>query len=76
MDIQAPKLHSHVEDGLPKKHPLAFVDIYCSCGAMLHSENNECMQTWIETGEGNYCVGCFAEIPFVSALSNKYGICK
>lgn len=26
---------------------------------MVHASNNECMQTWVETGEGAYCIRCF-----------------
>ncbi len=51
-----PKIHSHVEDGLPDNDPLAYKTVYCDgaqCGEMLHAANNECMQTWFETGKGN-----------------------
>lgn len=53
------KLHDHAEDALPNAHPLAFEDVFCKrCGEMLHAGNNECMQAWVETGKGNYCVEC------------------
>ena len=70
-----PKLHSHIEDGLPNEHPLTFKSVYCPiCGEMLHAGNNECMQTWVETGRGNFCIPCFAQIPDVSALDDEYGL--
>ena len=55
-----PVLHSHVSDELPPMHPLAFKALYCvECREMLHASNNECMQTWVETGNGHYCLYCF-----------------
>jgi hypothetical protein len=49
--------------------------VYCaSCKAMLHASNNECMQTWVETGRGNFCVKCFAKISDVDALDDEYGL--
>ena len=55
-----PQIHSHIEDGLPDEHPLAGECVYCAkCNAMVHANNNECMQTWIETEFGNYCSLCF-----------------
>ncbi len=62
-----PRIHSHIEDCLPENHPLAFKQVSCDSkrpdGSWLHDEllhaaNNECMQTWVETGEGNYCWAC------------------
>lgn len=63
--MRAPVLHTHIEDALPEDHPLAFDMVYCEgrdCTAMLHSFNNECMQTWVETGKGNYCIWCFMKM--------------
>lgn len=55
-----PLVHSHVTDVLPDDHPLAAVDVHCDrCSALVHSQINECMQTWVETGRGNYDVLCF-----------------
>lgn len=55
-----PIIHSHIEDLLPDNHPLAFEHLHCDkCGELVHSSNNECMQTWIETEFGNYCSLCF-----------------
>lgn len=55
-----PLLHSHVADGLPAGHPLAFELVRCDrCYALLHSRRNSCLRTWVETGRGNLCVGCF-----------------
>ena len=74
-ECKTPKLHSHIEDGLPNGHPLAYECVYCTmCGEMLHAGNNECMQTWVETGRGNFCIPCFAQIPDVSALDDEYGL--
>jgi len=55
-----PIVHSHISDVLPEGHPLANEDVYCdhdngACQVMLHASNNECMQTWFETTEGNFC---------------------
>jgi len=63
--MKDPILHSHIEDALPDDHPLAFKSVYCDgtdCSRMLHAFNNECMQTWVETGQGNYCLGCFMKL--------------
>jgi hypothetical protein len=61
MSKREPEIHSHIIDYLPVDHPLANEEVFCkSCGEMLHAPNNECMQTWIESGTGNYCLGCFA----------------
>lgn len=60
-DISEPKIHSHITDVLPDDHRLARESIFCEkCGDMLHAFNNECMQTWVETGRGNFCLKCFA----------------
>ncbi len=56
-----PLIHSHIEDVLPEDHPNAYRTVLCKiCGEMLHCENNECMQIWVETGIGDYCLPCFA----------------
>jgi len=63
--MRAPVLHTHIEDVLPDDHPLAFDTVYCEgpeCNRMLHAFNNECMQTWVETGKGNYCIWCFMRV--------------
>ncbi len=55
-----PIIHSHLTNTLPENHPLRYKDVYCDkCGKMLHSKNNECMQTWLETEKGNFCTRCF-----------------
>lgn len=54
-----PVTHTGLEDCLPEDHPLAHEDIYCKrCGAMLHAFNNELMQDWTESEEGNFCLPC------------------
>lgn len=61
-----PLIHSHITDVLPDDHPLATSNVYCSapyCGEMLHAFNNECMQTWIETENGNFCARHFKLTP-------------
>jgi len=59
--MKEPLIHSHITDGLPSNHKLANEFIYCKiCNSMLHADNNECMQTWIESGTGNYCLKCFS----------------
>ena len=56
-----PLIHSHITDVLPDSHPLAFESVFCkTCGEMVHAFNNECMQTWVESGAGSHCIGCFA----------------
>jgi hypothetical protein len=53
-------VHSHIADCLPDDHPLARVTLWCMrCNEMLHCEINECMQTWLETLDGYYCVACY-----------------
>jgi len=76
--FKEPKIHSDVEDGLPDDHPLAFTHISCSnptCDVLVHSANNECMDTWIETGKGNFCLRCFLDIEQRGSLNDGgYGI--
>lgn len=63
--MREPLYHSGITDGLfEKNNPLRNTDsLYCNrCGEMLHASNNECMQPWMETGKGNYCLYCF---PFI-----------
>jgi hypothetical protein len=63
--MQEPRIHSHIIDILPdgykglndKAKP--FKSVYCDqCDVMVHAGNNECMQTWIETRNGNFCTDC------------------
>lgn len=69
-----PVLHSHIEDALPDDHPLAWESQLCMvCKVPLHASNNECMQTWIETGNGSYCLKHFAELPDSDALEAADG---
>lgn len=58
-----PLIHSHITDVLPDNHPLANKQVHCErCRALVHAFNNECMQTWLETGQGNYCILCFLDV--------------
>lgn len=55
-----PLIHSHIADGLPLKHYLANKSVFCdTCNEIVHAYNNECMQTWLETDNGNFCTHCF-----------------
>lgn len=57
-----PLIHSNITDVLPEDHLYAYSTLYCrSCLEMVHACNNECMQTWVETGKGPYCLRCFAD---------------
>lgn len=57
-----PLIHSQITDVLPEDHPQAYDTLYCTgCREMVHAGNNECMQIWVETGKGPYCVMCFVE---------------
>ena len=73
--LAEPQIHSHIEDGLPDSHALAFESVGCeTCGAMLHAGNNECMQTWVETGLGPFCAKCFLQRPDVLTLDEQYAL--
>jgi hypothetical protein len=55
-----PLLHSHVTARLPRKHPLARSRVCCDrCRSIVHLPSNSCMRTWVETGNGNFCLRCF-----------------
>lgn len=59
--MEEPRIHSHITDELPDGHPLAHEQVDCKkCGVLVHAFNNECMQTWVETGNGPFCLRCFA----------------
>lgn len=59
--MEEPRIHSHITDVLPDDHPLAHEQVECGkCGVLVHAFNNECMQTWVETGCGPFCLRCFA----------------
>lgn len=76
MTLIEPLIHSHITDGLPDDHPKAWETVWCDgCpGEMLHCENNECMQTWVETGKGDYCLKCFAGLEWSTCLNEAYGL--
>lgn len=64
-------IHSHIDDCLPSEEPLANKDVFCEkCNDHLHSFNNECMQTWIETDDGNYCTKCFHLVPIIETIED------
>jgi hypothetical protein len=55
-----PQIHSHVTHCLPARHPLAQSRVRCDrCESLLHLPSNRCMRTWVETGDGNFCLRCF-----------------
>lgn len=65
-----PVMHSHHTDVLAEDHPWAHRMIFCGhCGDMVHADNNECMQTWFEFGDGVLCGRCFAPL-----LTGEYGV--
>lgn len=56
-----PLLH-YFDNELPHDHPLAFKDLHCpGCGGHLHSEENEFLCAWLETGLGAWCLPCVVE---------------
>ena len=60
--MREPQIHSHITDVLADEHPLAYDHVECVvCKELVHAANNECMQTWVESGSGNYCLKCFAD---------------
>lgn len=57
-----PRIHGTLDE-LPGNHPfvLKSSSLYCeNCNEMIWAFNNECMQTWVESGKGNFCITCFA----------------
>ncbi len=72
---QEPQVHSHINDGLPTRHPMAWCSVACKkCGAALHAGNNECLQTWVEMGRGSFCARCFGALPEVQVLGSEDGL--
>jgi hypothetical protein len=70
---QEPLIHSEIEDSLPADHPLAHTDVDCLvCHDLLHAENNECMQTWVETGLGGLCLICFVKAEIKSKGCQRF----
>jgi hypothetical protein len=79
--MKEPLIHSHITDGLPDGHPLLASSededgvFCCKCKAMVHDHGaNETMQTWVETGKGNYCWGCFLSLGPHEVLSDDYAL--
>ena len=61
--MSEPICHSHITDVLDDDHPLIYEMVYCeTCNVMVHACNNECMQTWFEFRNKNFCGNCFAKI--------------
>ena len=53
-------IHTFVEPALSEDHELAHQLVSCEvCGVLLHNDNNEHTELWLETGKGNYCLDCF-----------------
>ena len=61
--MREPQIHSHITDALFNNYTLAWKVVICdnSRGTPLHS-TNECITTWVEAGQGNYCFPCFVEL--------------
>ena len=75
--MKEPIIHSHITYVLSDGHPLADETVNCiRCAEMVHAFNNECMQTWVETGEGNFCFACFVKEvdPARGVLEYRYGL--
>ena len=79
--MREPEIHSHITDELPNNHKWAQEQLYCKiCIVTIHAGNNECMQTWVETGNGNYCLKCWVkELQMeeqweYNVLSGKWGL--
>jgi len=76
--MKEPIIHSHITDILDEDHPLADTTIYCDkCKEMLHASENECMQSWIETGKGNFCLTCFSKMILImeyNVLEEEWGL--
>ncbi len=61
--VTEPLIHSHHTDRLPDEDVRARQMLLCQrCKKMVHADNNECMQTWVEWGEGILCGRCFAPL--------------
>lgn len=72
--LKEPVIHSHITDRLPDDHKNAYESVYCSkCEQMVHAFNNECMQTWVETGIGVFCGNCFRKLD-IEVLEDYYGL--
>jgi hypothetical protein len=73
--MMEPRIHSHITDSLDPDHPLANDNVVCAvCGVMVHHCINECMQTWVEAGTGEYCIKCFAALTDAEALDDARGL--
>jgi len=57
-------------------HPLAYEQVNCKrCGELLHAANNECMQTWVETGKGDYRLICFiGVVDSIQVIEDGWGL--
>ena len=73
--MREPAIHSHITDCLPDNHSLAYQQFNCiDCHTLIHAGNNECMETWVETGVGNLCLSCFTARPESDILQDAYGL--
>lgn len=81
-----PLIHSHITDCLDEDHP--FTKLACNNTPVVDCDNcnemlwhyNECMQTWVETGKGNYCLRCWisilSETGQMCMLDDEWGLSK
>lgn len=61
--MKDPIIHSRISGELPDDHPLAFTEVTCpNCGQVLHEMTNYCVQTWVETGAGNFDFSCWIDL--------------
>ena len=74
--IKEPILHTHITDMLDDAHPKAHKSIFCNlCKAHVHAFNNECMQSWFETGKGDFCFKCFIKLnPETEVIEDGWGL--
>jgi hypothetical protein len=79
---QEPKIHSDISNSntimnecspLPDNHPLVSEKIYCKT-CVIQVYDGTCREndtTWVETGNGNYCLKCFYECALERNLSDS-----
>lgn len=67
-----PILWSTITGQLPASHRLRLRNVECegSCRIVVHTAQNRTLQCWVETGIGNYCLMCFAQLFVLSEFEN------
>lgn len=71
-----PVVHSHISKSLPSGHRLAHQNVICAkCHKAVHSSQNECVSTWVETGRGDYCLWCFVmHLTDLNVIDHTWGL--